>query len=86
MEIKLNIPEYSKSSGFKYSWEDGFVIKADVIDDSVTISANRAGLISLAKQLLTLAQETTPVGCHLHLDEYNSLEEGSLELMIEKII
>jgi len=54
------------------------------VDGNTTIvSANKAGLISLAKNLTLLADELS--GSHIHLDDYNSLEEGSSELIIEKI-
>lgn len=52
-------------------------------DSTVTISANKAGLHSLASILNTLAQEQP--GSHIHLDEYNSLEEHSAELIIEQM-
>lgn len=64
-------------------WEDGFEIRATVCDGEVTISANREGMISLANILLDLADE--PAGGHVHLDEYNSLENGSCELILERI-
>ena len=38
----------------------------------------------MAKQLLQLAQNEVPKGYHLHYDEYNSLEDGSVEFIIEK--
>lgn len=66
------------------NWEDDFSIKVSVDDQhTVLISANKDGLISLANQLKALANEDT--GSHIHYDEYNSLEEGSSELIIEKI-
>ena len=66
------------------NWEDGFTIKVRVDDGkTVVISANREGLLSLARQLTDLANEET--GCHIHYDAYNSLEDGSSELIIEKI-
>lgn len=66
------------------NWEDGFTIKVRVDDvKTVVISANKEGLLSLASQLRTLANEET--GCHIHYDEHNSLEDGSSELIIEKI-
>ncbi len=83
MEIKLTIPEYS-DQGLKYEWESGFEIKAEINDGVIIISANKAGLISLAKHMLVLAQDTVPVGHHMHFDEYNSLEEGSVQLIIDK--
>lgn len=83
MEVKFTIPEYS-NQGIQFEWEDDFEIKVGFKDGEVLISANRAGLISLAKQMLTLAQETVPTGYHLHYDEYNSLDVDSLGLIIEK--
>ncbi len=65
-------------------WVDGFTIKVSVDDKkTVMVSANKEGLLSLAKQLNTLANEG--IGGHIHYDEHNSLEEGSTELIIEKI-
>ncbi len=47
---------------------------------TVIISANKEGLLSLAAQLTELA-ETQP-GSHIHYDEFNSLDEGSAEMII----
>lgn len=85
MKIELNIPEYSKERGMIFSWEDGFIIKTEVTENQINIAANKEGLVSLAKHLLFLAQDKTPVDHHFHLDEYNSLETGSKELLITKI-
>ena len=65
------------------SWKNGFSIQVKVDSGTVIISANKEGLLSLAKQLTTLA-EAVP-GDHIHYDEYNSLEEGSAEMIIEKL-
>lgn len=81
-EIKISIPEYD--NGVECIWEDNFKIKTSAPFDTLTIEANREGLISLARHLLHLAQAGVPNGCHIHLDEYNSLEDGSLELIISK--
>ncbi len=62
------------------SWKNGFSIKVKVDSGTVIISANKEGLLSLAKQLTTLA-EALP-GNHIHYDEDNSLEEGSAEMII----
>ena len=64
-------------------WVDGFEIKVVAEKGEIVISANREGLLSLAKQLTALA-EGVP-GDHIHYDEYNSLEEGSAEMIIERI-
>ncbi len=63
-------------------WIDGSEIRVKYDNDEVVISANREGLLSLAGQLAALA-EGVP-GDHIHYDEYNSLEEGSKELIIER--
>ena len=63
-------------------WEDGFEIHVGIDHDQVAIGANQEGLRSLAKQLAALAEELP--GSHIHYDEYNSLEEGSAELVITK--
>lgn len=64
------------------TWEDGLEIRTAVRGDEVTISANREGMVSLANILLALAEE--PAGSHVHLDEGNSLEDGSCELILER--
>ena len=63
-------------------WVNGFEIKAVAENGEIVISANREGLLSLAKQLTALA-EGMP-GDHIHYDVYNSLEEGSAEMIIER--
>ena len=63
-------------------WTDGFEIRVKTENDVTIISANREGLLSLARQLNDLADEEK--GSHIHYDEYNSLENGSAELIIEK--
>ena len=66
----------------KTEWIDGSVIRVDADKKEVTLSANKEGLLSLAGQLMALA-EGMP-GDHFHYDEYNSLEEGSAEMIVEK--
>ena len=64
-------------------WAEGFEIRAVTEKGEIVISANREGLLSLAKQLTALA-EGVP-GDHIHYDVYNSLEEGSADMIIERI-
>ena len=63
-------------------WVDGFEIRVTADKREAVISANRAGLLSLARQLEALA-DAAP-GDHIHYDKNNSLEEGSAELIIER--
>ena len=66
-----------------FHWVDGFRINVRTDEDTAVISANREGLLSLAQHLITLAEEKP--GSHFHLDEDNSLEEHSAELIVERI-
>ena len=68
----------------KMEWVDGFEIRTAVKDNSIVISANREGLLSLAKHLMALADGEA--GSHIHYDAYNSLEEGSTEIIVEKVL
>ena len=65
------------------NWIDGFEISVRIENEAAVISANREGLLSLANHLKSLAEE--PLGTHIHLDTYNSLKEGSSELILETI-
>lgn len=65
------------------NWVDGFVIKVEADCKEIAVQANKEGLISLANQLLELAKSRP--GSHIHYDEYNSLEEGSPEVIIAKM-
>ena len=65
------------------NWVDGFEINVRIENGAAVISANREGLLSLANHLKSLAEE--PLGTHIHLDTYNSLKEGSSELILETI-
>ena len=65
------------------TWEDDAQISVKVMNGSAVISANRGGLLSLANHLRALAAELP--GSHIHYDDQNSLEDGSAELVIERI-
>ena len=67
----------------KIEWVDGFEIRVTVDRGEALISANREGLLSLAKQLTSLA-EAAP-GSHIHYDSCSSLEDGSAEMIVEKL-
>ncbi len=84
MNITIEIPEYS-ADGLRLNWTEGFMLKVESSETAVVVSANKAGLLSLANHLLNLAQDAVPGGSHLHFDECNSLEEGSTELIVQKV-
>ena len=68
----------------KAEWVDGFEIRVTAEKGETVISANREGMLSLAKQLRMLADRVP--GDHIHYDENNSLEEGSVVMIIERIL
>ena len=68
-----------------FKWEDDFTISVEIQGGKVVISANEAGLRSLANHFIALADEKAR-GAHFHLDENNSLEDGSTELVVQKIV
>ena len=82
--MKLDIPAYSHKEGLPVTWSPGFEISVGQSGSDILIKANKAGLISLAVQLLTLAQDDVAAGSHFHYDEHNCLEDGSKSLIIEK--
>ena len=68
----------------EFKWEDGFIIATRIEEDgAVVVSANAAGLRSLANHFLALADDVSK-GAHFHLDKFNALEEHSVELIVEK--
>ena len=81
-EIKIDIPEYDDA--IELVWEENYKIKTSIPYDTFTIEANRDGLLSLARHLILLAQEEVPNGSHFHLDDFNFLEDSSVELIISK--
>lgn len=79
----MEVPNFEWS--FKFNWEENKKIKVIRNSQNETlIVSNKEGLLSLANHLINLAQDTVPNRYHIHLDEYNSLEDWSLELIIEK--
>ena len=79
------LPKYSSSGGLRLDWVNGFEIKSNVSEEGIIIKSNKEGLLSLANHLANLAQSDVPLGTHIHLDSLNSLEDGSDNIIIEKI-
>lgn len=79
------LPKYSSNEGLKLDWVNGFEIRSNASEGDMIIKANEEGLLSLANHLTNLAQSDVPIGTHIHLDSLNSLEDGSDNIIIEKI-
>lgn len=65
MIVKIEVPDYSPR-GLRFVWEEGYAISTRMDGDTFVLSANEAGLISLARHLLLLAQISCPIGSHFH--------------------
>lgn len=83
-QMSIMRSESHQEESMDIQWISGFEIRTGIDNGTIMIRANREGLLSLANQLITLAEEIP--GSHIHYDENNSLEEGSAELIIEKTI
>ncbi len=79
----MEIPAYDATTGLSFVWDDGFEMAVDTTAAEVVIAANPAGLISLARHLLTLAQESVPDGSHVHLTAGQELE-STVDLILER--
>jgi hypothetical protein len=84
MRQVLEIPEYIPEQGLRLVWEEGSSILLRCTDREVMITANRDGLVSLARHLLTLAQDNVPAGVHAHLGSWGGLDPGSVELVVDR--
>ena len=85
MKILLNLPDYDED-GIDVIWEDNSRYTIGIYDNDVILTANKSGLISLAKQMLYMAHNNLPTGSHVHYDGFFAQKgEGEYELIIEKI-
>ena len=85
MQRVINVGTYDRTKGLALEWVPGFEIAVSVQGSEITIRANSAGLLSLAQHLATLAQDGVPAGAHFHLDQYGGLEDGSHDLILERV-
>lgn len=87
LPVTVDITPYDRALGVGTWWDDETILRAEVWEAperTVVISGNAAGLRSLARHLLTLAQDAVPDGRHLDFDTYCGwLEEGSTAIRIE---
>jgi hypothetical protein len=74
MGFEYTPPPYSPESGVRIEWEDDWRISVAASDGEVVLRADRAGLVSLAKHLLALAQDAVPPGSHIHYDAGEALD------------
>ena len=83
MKVALDIPEYD-GNALDVIWNDNARYTLDVDYDSVILSANREGLISLAKQMIYFAYNELPEGSHIHFDSFFTKTDQTFHLVVEK--
>ncbi|WP_143162569.1 Imm32 family immunity protein [Couchioplanes caeruleus] len=80
----ISVPAYDASIGVVAPAEGG-TITVQVVDGSVEIFGDSAGLRDLARMCLALSDVHAPEGAHIHLDaRINPLDLGSASLMLAR--
>ena len=67
-----------------FTWDADARIEVRDLGGEVVIEANATGLRTLAGHLMVLAGDGVPDGAHLHLEDSNGLEDGSVSLVLER--
>ena len=84
MKICVDIPEYD-GKGIDVIWEKNSKYCIEINGNQIALRGNKDALVSLAKQMLYLANDDIQHGTHVHFNSFftgNSEEEN--ELIIEK--
>ena len=82
-QITLDFPE--ETGQFVPQWmHEYFELEVSWHHDDLIITGDAAGLRNLAAQLLALAQDYVYSGCHVHLDSDNVLENGSVQVILQR--
>ena len=81
MNITLELPDYD-GRATDVIWDEEAAVSMDVGNGEVVLSANRAGLTALAKQMLYLRD--LPAGSHVHYDDAFLTAHAGMELIVEK--
>ena len=84
MRYLIEVPEYTPERGVLTEWEEGSKVAVRVDGKQVVVTANVAGLRSLARHMLVLAQDGMPPGRHIHMDDWSGLAAGSGSVTIER--
>ncbi len=83
MQLQIDIPNYDGQAQ-EVIWYEDADYTIDVFDGEVALTANREGLISLARQMLYMAYNDLPEGSHVHYDPFLTGKERACELILVK--
>ena len=84
MDIKVNIIPYKEEECICLDYVTNAKIECIKNEDDILVRANSEGLQFLAKLCLTLAQNDTPIGSHVHLDNFNFFSSNNINIIVEK--
>lgn len=82
-QLTVEVPAVAGHT-MRFSWDEDAAIHVVDAGGEIIVRANCDGLRTLARHLLTLAQDGVPEGAHLHLDDSAGLEPGSLAIVLER--
>jgi len=83
-EISVSVPAYDPRVGVVAPAEGG-TVTVEIVDGSVEIFGDPAGLRDLARMCLALSDPQVPRGAHIHLDAgISPLDLGSASLMLAR--
>ncbi|GCE14130.1 Imm32 family immunity protein [Tengunoibacter tsumagoiensis] len=84
-QVTIDVPDYSIWHGVRAIYENEYSISARIVSDNeFVIQADKGGLITLARHLLTLAQDEVPSGAHIHYDNDSNIDDGSVSFVLDK--
>ena len=83
--FEFTFPDYEPDRPVPLEWDEGSEAMVRIEGDVVVLKANPAGLQSLARHLLTLAQEGVPEDTRITLNSFNGLTNNSYEVVVERM-
>lgn len=85
MKLVIEIPEYDNES-LDIFWEEKSKFSLSIDENTIILSANKNGMISIAKQLLYFAENNLPEGSHVHYSPFFCKNiKSNFELIISEI-
>ncbi|MBR2972099.1 MAG: hypothetical protein IKC61_04135 [Clostridia bacterium] len=68
MKIEIDLPDYE--DGIDVFWDTDAKMSLHLEENHMVLSMNNVALLSLAKQLIYLSQDSVPEFSHIHYDNF----------------
>lgn len=85
MKVSVDIIPFSEEGCLCLEHVPGTNIEFGADHTGLCIHSNAEGLLFLARICLTLAQNDTPVGSHIHMDGLSFVQDHGFDLIIERV-